>query len=186
MTNLDVIKYLSVNNPSRLADLLDEIYCIAWNNGSYASSNGEGKILEECEIDDFEEWIKQDAAESGFFLDREIEDWKSLIKTTSHEYCVKSPCPYEKPLTNYEHIKSMSVDEFTEWISKHSYSNWLKWFDKKYCKNCPDIMCKYEDGLTEFPCSYCEINDKCKFFSEKESVPNGKEIIKMWLESEVE
>lgn len=100
------------------------------------------------------------------------------------EYCVKSPCPYEKPLTNYEHIKSMSVDEFAEWISKHSYSAWLEWFDKKYCKNCPDIMCKYEDGLTEFPCSYCEINDKCKFFLEKESVPNGKEIIKMWLEDE--
>lgn len=75
MTNLDIIKHLAANNPTRLAELLDDIYCCAWNCGSYAGSNGEGKILEECEIDDFEEWVKQDAAESGFFFDYELEEW---------------------------------------------------------------------------------------------------------------
>ena len=79
MTNLEIIKYLSTNNPARLAELLDDIYCIAWNNGSYAGSNGEGKILEECEIDDFNEWIKQDAAESGFYFDEELEQWSNAI-----------------------------------------------------------------------------------------------------------
>lgn len=82
MTNLDIIKYLATSNPTRLAEFLDDIYCIAWNNGSYAGSNGEGKVLEECEIDDFNEWIKQDAAESGFYFDEELEQWSNAINPT--------------------------------------------------------------------------------------------------------
>jgi hypothetical protein len=80
MTNLEIIQYLSTNNPTRLAELLDDIYCSAWNCGSYASSNGEGKIMEECEIDDFNEWIKQDASESGFYFDDELEEWSKDIE----------------------------------------------------------------------------------------------------------
>lgn len=77
MTNLEIIKYLATNNPTRLAELLDDIYCSAWICGSCAGSTG--KIMEECEIDDFEEWIKQDAAESGFFFDYELEEWSKAI-----------------------------------------------------------------------------------------------------------
>lgn len=79
MTNLEIIKYLSAKNPDRLAELLDDIYCNAWNCGSYAGSNGEGKILEECEIDDFGEWIKQEA-NTNFFFDHELEEWSKLIE----------------------------------------------------------------------------------------------------------
>ena len=78
MTNLEIIKYLATNNPTRLAELLDDIYCNAWNCGSYAGSNGEGKILESCEIDDFGEWINQEAS-ADFFFDREIEEWAKVI-----------------------------------------------------------------------------------------------------------
>ena len=84
MTNLEVIKYLAANNPTRLAELLDDIYCSAWNCGSYASSNGEGKILEECEIDDFGEWINQEA-NTNFFFENELEEWTKAINNPSVE-----------------------------------------------------------------------------------------------------
>ena len=76
MTNLEIIKYLSTNNPTRLAELLDDIYCSAWNCGSYAGSIG--KIMEECEIDDFGEWINQEA-NTNFFFDHELEAWTKAI-----------------------------------------------------------------------------------------------------------
>ena len=82
MTNLEIIKYLANNNPTRLAELLDDLYCIAWNNGSYASSNGEGKILEECEIDDFNEWLYEDASKRGYYYDHELEEWSKAINPT--------------------------------------------------------------------------------------------------------
>ena len=72
MTNLEIIKYLAANNPTRLAELLDDIYCSAWNCGSCAGSTG--KIMEECEIDDFGEWINQEA-NTNFFFDHELEEW---------------------------------------------------------------------------------------------------------------
>lgn len=78
MTNLEIIKYLATNNPTRLAELLDDIYCCAWNCGSCAGSTG--KIMEECEIDDFGEWINQEA-NTNFFFDEELEEWsKANIK----------------------------------------------------------------------------------------------------------
>ena len=78
MTNLEIIKYLATNKPTRLAELLDDIYCNAWNCGSCAGSTG--KIMEECEIDDFNVWINQDAAKSGFYYDEELEEWSKLMK----------------------------------------------------------------------------------------------------------
>lgn len=84
MTNLDVIKYLATNNPSRLAELLDDIYCKAWSCGSYCASSG-GKVLENTEIDDFNEWINQDAAESGFYYEHELEEWSKAINNPSIE-----------------------------------------------------------------------------------------------------
>lgn len=75
MTNLDLIKYLANNNPARLAELLDDIYCFAWNNGAYASGNS---CLSENEIDDFDEWLDQDISETGFYTNKELEGWSKL------------------------------------------------------------------------------------------------------------
>lgn len=33
MTNLEIIKYLATNNPTRLAGLLDDLYCDAYSDG---------------------------------------------------------------------------------------------------------------------------------------------------------
>jgi hypothetical protein len=80
----------------------------------------------------------------------------------------------------------MSLDKISEWLDEYGQfdsSPWTEWFDKTYCKNCPDIMCKYEDGIGEFPCSYCELNGNCKFFPEYNKIPDNKTTIKMWLKS---
>ena len=82
MTNLDIIKYLATNNPDRLAEFLDDIYCIGWNCGSYAVSS-DGGCLEECEIDDFNEFLVQDAAKSGFYYEEELEEWTKAINHSS-------------------------------------------------------------------------------------------------------
>ena len=90
---------------------------------------------------------------------------------------------------NYEKLKSMSIEDLSEWLDKYvSYddSPWCDWFDQKYCKNCEEIMCKSPDDCREFPCAYCEIYYNCRFFQDKEDVPDSKEIIKMWLESNEE
>ena len=73
MTNLDIIKYLANNNPTRLAELLDDIYCTAWNCGSCAASTG--KFMEESEINDFNEWLSEDAEKHGYYYDHELEQW---------------------------------------------------------------------------------------------------------------
>ena len=76
MTNLDIIKYLAFNNPARLAELLDDIYCIGWNNGSYAASTG--KDDEDLDINDG--WLDQPAADSGLFHDYELKEWTNESK----------------------------------------------------------------------------------------------------------
>lgn len=85
MTNLDIIKYLANNDPERLAELLDDIYCTAWNCGSCAGSTG--KIMEECEIDDFYEWINNDAAQSGYYCDEELSLWLAPIERQRNIRC---------------------------------------------------------------------------------------------------
>lgn len=91
-------------------------------------------------------------------------------------------------MTRFEQIKLMNIDELSKWLDAYGQfdgSPWMDWFDGLYCQNCPSIICHYENGYGEFPCCWCEINDKCKFFPEMDEMPNNKEIIKMWLESEV-
>lgn len=82
----------------------------------------------------------------------------------------------------------MDIDELSSWIDKYGAfdnSPWINWFDELYCQNCEPIMCCYEDGSKEFPCSWCELNGKCIFFKDLIDVPDSEEIIKMWLESKV-
>ena len=77
MTNLEIIQYLALNNPTRLAEFLDDLWCTAWNCGNYAAIN-QGKEFSESEIDDFKEWINQEA-NTNFFFDYELEEWLKFI-----------------------------------------------------------------------------------------------------------
>lgn len=80
MTNFDLIKYLVNNNPARLAELLDDIYCFGWNNGAWCTSSEDyvSKFEGKFEIDDFNKWLDQDIAETGFYTNKEIEEWSKL------------------------------------------------------------------------------------------------------------
>ncbi len=93
-------------------------------------------------------------------------------------------------MTWFEKIKLMSIEEFAEWLDEQMGSDispWNIWWDSTYCQNCESVMSfvPYLNG--EHECAWCEINDnKCKFFPEMSKVPNGKEIVRMWLESVTE
>ena len=90
-------------------------------------------------------------------------------------------------MTQFEKFKNMDIDEFAEWLDKYGEfdnSPWIQWFDGLYCNNCEAIMCHHIDSEYEFPCSWCELEGKCKFFQDLDEAPDNKMIIKMWLESE--
>lgn len=91
-------------------------------------------------------------------------------------------------MTNFENLHSMTIDQLIDWLDKNGQLDtaiWTLWFDKKYCSKCGSIVCHYEDSTREFPCAWCELNGSCKFFPELKSVPNNKEVINLWLKSEV-
>lgn len=87
-----------------------------------------------------------------------------------------------------EKIKSMNTYELADWLDEYIevYSApWTKWFDKNFCKKCyaEIIHNAYTDRDMEY--SWCKLNDKCKFFKELDDIPSDKQIIRMWLNSEV-
>lgn len=65
-------------------------------------------------------------------------------------------------------------------------SPWNQWFDENYCQKCESVRAfvPYLNG--EHECAWCEANGKCKYFLDWEEQPSCKDIVKMWLESEVE
>lgn len=90
-------------------------------------------------------------------------------------------------MTQFEKFKNIGIDQLAEWLDEYGQfdgSPWIKWFDELYCKKCEPIMCHYNDSEHEFPCSWCELNGKCKCFPELNNTPDTKMIIKMWLETE--
>lgn len=85
----------------------------------------------------------------------------------------------------FESIKSKSIDELTEWLDKYCvFGNapWIEYWDKTYCNKCDAVY--YDGDRNEY--AWCELNNRCKFFQDMSSIPNDKQIIKMWLESEIE
>lgn len=92
-------------------------------------------------------------------------------------------------MTVFEKIKSMNIDEFTEWFENnclHNEDPCIKWWDKTYCQNCEPVHA-YVDYLgKECECSWCEIYMKCRYFQNMDKIPDNKETIKMWLESKAE
>lgn len=84
-------------------------------------------------------------------------------------------------------LKSKTIDEFIDWLDEYcDFENapWVQWWDTSYCKKCPLVIGKYEDSDRELKFAWCELHDKCKFFPDMNEVPDNKQIIKMWLESE--
>ena len=91
----------------------------------------------------------------------------------------------------FDSIINKNIDELAEWLDEHCDFDgalWWKWCDKNYCGECEPIESESTNvfGYPIGECAYCEINGNCRFFKEMEEIPNSKQIIKMWLESESE
>lgn len=84
-------------------------------------------------------------------------------------------------MTVFEDLNSKNIDEFAEWFEENCLHNddpCIRWWDETCCKNCEPVV---KDGQ-EY--SYCELNGKCRYFENMDKMPNNKETIKLWLESE--
>ena len=90
-------------------------------------------------------------------------------------------------MTNFEKIKSMNKIDLTNWLDNYGqfdHSPWFDWFDENFCKKCEPIKCKVLAlGNKEIECSFCEIENHCRFFKEQIMADN-KVIIKLWLDAE--
>ena len=72
MTNLDIIKYLANNNPSRLVEFLDDIYDVAYTDGYNDDIDA---------MPDFEEFLFVDASKCNVWASSELEQWSKIINS---------------------------------------------------------------------------------------------------------
>lgn len=100
-------------------------------------------------------------------------------------------------MTRYEQLTSMSLEEFANWIDESCQldnSPWMNWFDESYCMHCESVTIPKEETLEKLGfelmygdsthCAYCEVNDHCKFFPDRNALDN-KEVITMWLKEKI-
>lgn len=91
-------------------------------------------------------------------------------------------------MTIFDSIKNKNIDELVEWIDEHcnfdEALHW-KWWDENYCNKCEPIIAG--TNILGYPQkhAYCELNGNCKFFKDTKGIPDSKQVIKMWLESEL-
>lgn len=97
-------------------------------------------------------------------------------------------------MTVFEDIKSKNIDELVEWLDKHGASEdnpWIKWFDRTYCRKCEPVVASFVSDCygsyysAEHEFAWCELYRNCRYFNDMKNVPNRKQTIKLWLESEV-
>lgn len=85
-------------------------------------------------------------------------------------------------MTIFDNLKTKTIDEVAEWLGEYfvfDNAPYLCWWDNNYCKEC---MMETKETETV----WCETNKNCKFFKDQKEIPPMKEIIKMWLKSEVD
>ena len=89
-------------------------------------------------------------------------------------------------MTKFENLKSKNIDEFAEWFEENCLYDddpCIRWFDETYCKNCEPIIKQNEMGY-KMEYAYCELNGNCRYFKDMNELPNNKQMVKLWLESE--
>lgn len=86
-------------------------------------------------------------------------------------------------MTVFDILKSKNIDELVDWFDEHWISDcepWIAYWDENYCKKCDGV---FFEGM-EY--GWCELNNyKCKFFQNMDKAPDNKQMIKLWLESEI-
>ena len=89
-------------------------------------------------------------------------------------------------MTIFETLKTKNIDELAKWLDKHysfDEAPYWRWWDTNYCNKCEAVVFTDDEGY-ETDYAYCEHYGNCRFFKEMEDIPDNKQIIKMWLESE--
>lgn len=94
-------------------------------------------------------------------------------------------------MNNYERIRNMSIDDLAEFLDErwsHDNDPSIEWWNRKYCGHCEPVMkhVNFSGRETEMDFAWCEVNGKCKYFPELEEYPNTKQMMKLWLEEEIE
>lgn len=92
-------------------------------------------------------------------------------------------------MTRFEELKNMNIEALVEWLDEHGTyegASWQRWFDESYCQKCETVIASVPYLNGEHECTWCEVNGKCRYFQDMSGVPSCKDIVKMWLESEVE
>ena len=89
-------------------------------------------------------------------------------------------------MTNFEKLKSMNEEEISEFLDSISIDDdpWTVWFNKRYCENCETIRSYARIPDIYYDSTYCEVNGKCRYFQDKDDIPDNKEMIELWLASE--
>lgn len=94
-------------------------------------------------------------------------------------------------MSNFEKLKQMSVDELAKWLDKYlafDDAPQTLWFAKNYCNKCDHVEGQWKGTFGTHKCefAYCELEHKCRYFQDMDEVPDGVEVVKLWLEAEVE
>ena len=85
----------------------------------------------------------------------------------------------DAPMTNADHINSMTIEEKAGFLSSIAYGRETPWsepFARRLCDSCPTVHGKYESGIEDdfHECDF--VDGKC---------PNGGDIV-WWLQQPVE
>lgn len=147
MTNLEIIKYLATNNPTRLADFLNEICYDAWDFGGLHRTRP---------ITDWDEWLQADPKTTWDFNPNEIEEWFKAINNPSIEITYPDHLVIQLPFEgkdpnhmwntdNSFNIISKTIDEIQPLetlVNVDKYSvNIYNSFRKEVCGGCNDPNC---------------------------------------------
>jgi hypothetical protein len=96
-------------------------------------------------------------------------------------------------MTVFDSIHSKNIDELVEWLDKngaYTESPWMKWYDKTYCRKCEPVVssfvsdCYGDYWSDEHEFTWCELYGNCRYFNNMKKVPDRKQTIRLWLESE--
>lgn len=85
-------------------------------------------------------------------------------------------------------MKEKDTTELAKWLNYHfheAYAPWDDWWETNFCSKCETEIVTCVDSGREMSLAWCELCGKCKFFQELDKVPDSKQVIKLWLESEV-
>lgn len=89
-------------------------------------------------------------------------------------------------MTIFENFINRDIDALVDYLDEHfTFDNapWWKWWDENYCSKCiAEIAVDDEGNKRDY--GYCELHGNCRFFKDMKEIPDNKQIIKMWLESD--